>query len=148
MKDKTGLVMLVEDNVDHAELVKRTLAEHGFLNRIHHVLDGQSALDYLFRRGAYANPIDSPRPDVILLDLRLPRIDGLEVLRTLKESAELRQIPIVVLTTSRAERDITQAYLHHANSYLVKPIGYEAFKALMDDLRTYWLDWNTRPLLP
>ncbi len=137
------LVMLVEDNVDHAELVRRTLAEHRVVNQIRHLTDGQSALDYLFRRGEYADAASSPRPHVILLDLRLPRIDGLEVLKTIKESEELRPIPIVVLTTSEAERDVARAYNNHANSYLVKPVGFTEFSKLMEDFGLYWLGWNT-----
>ncbi len=141
------LVMLVEDNPDHAELIMRTLADHRVANKIIHFTDGQAVLDYLFRRGEYADPNISPRPHVILLDLRLPRVDGLEVLRVVKESSELCVIPVVVLTTSEAERDVVRAYNHHVNSYLVKPVGYEEFTKLMDDLGFYWLGWNTHPRL-
>jgi CheY-like chemotaxis protein len=140
------LVMLVEDNLDHAELVMRTLADHRVANRIIHFTDGQSALDYLFRRGEYADP-PGARPHVILLDLRLPRVDGIQVLQAIKESPELRQIPVVVLTTSETEKDIARAYYNHANSYLVKPVGYEEFVKLMQDLGFYWLSWNTLPQL-
>ena len=140
------LVMLVEDNLDHAELVMRTLADHRVANRIIHFTDGQSALDYLFRRGEYADP-PGARPHVILLDLRLPRVDGIEVRQAIKASPELRQIPVVVLTTSEAEKDIARAYYNHANSYLVKPVGYEEFVKLMQDLGFYWLSWNTPPQL-
>jgi len=140
------LVMLVEDNLDHAELVMRTLADHRVANRIIHFTDGQSALDYLFRRGEYAGP-PGARPHVILLDLRLPRVDGIEVLQAIKESPELRQIPVVVLTTSETEKDIARAYYNHANSYLVKPVGYDEFVKLMQDLGFYWLSWNTYPQL-
>ena len=139
------LVMLVEDNADHAELVMRTLAEHRVANRIRHLADGQAALDYLFNRGPYADPVENPRPHVILLDLRLPRVDGLEVLKRIKETEELRRIPVIILTTSEADRDVTRAYDHHANSYLVKPVGYEEFSELMEDLGFYWLGWNTNP---
>jgi CheY-like chemotaxis protein len=142
---KPILVMLVEDNVDHAELVIRTLEEHRIANRVHHFLDGQSALDYLFRRGEYTDRPSSPLPHVILLDLRLPRVDGIDVLKTIKESDKLKTIPVVVLTTSEAEKDVTRAYNNHANSYLVKPVGFEEFKMLMDDLGFYWLGWNTNP---
>ena len=139
------LVMLVEDNADHAELVIRTLEEHRIANRVKHFLDGQTALDYLFRRGEFTNPATAHRPHVILLDLRLPRVDGIDVLRAIKEDDELKSIPIVVLTTSEAEKDVTKAYYNHANSYLVKPVGFEEFKKLMDDLGFYWLGWNTHP---
>ena len=139
------LVMLVEDNVDHAELVIRTLEEHRIANRVKHFLDGQTVLDYLFHRGDFIDPASAPRPHVILLDLRLPRVDGIDVLRAIKEDDELKSIPVVVLTTSEAEKDVTKAYYNHANSYLVKPVGFEEFKKLMDDLGFYWLGWNTHP---
>jgi CheY-like chemotaxis protein len=139
------LVMLVEDNPDHAELVMRTLAEHRIVNQVRHFVDGQDALDYMFREGKYADPATSPRPHVILLDLRLPRVDGLEVLKRLKESEELRKIPVVVLTTSEAEKDMVRAYSNHVNSYLVKPVGYGEFSRLMEDLGFYWLSWNKCP---
>jgi CheY-like chemotaxis protein len=139
------LVMLVEDNVDHAELVIRTLEEHRIANRVRHFLDGQSALDYLFQRGEFLNRTDNARPHVILLDLRLPRVDGIDVLKTIKEDEHLKTIPVVVLTTSEAEKDVAKAYYNHANSYLVKPVGFDEFKRLMDDLGFYWLSWNTNP---
>ena len=82
---------------------------------------------------------------MILLDLRLPRVDGMEVLKTIKEDADLKSIPVVVLTTSEAEKDVAKAYYNHANSYLVKPVGFDEFKRLMDDLGFYWLSWNTNP---
>jgi CheY-like chemotaxis protein len=139
------LVMLVEDNADHAELVIRTLEEHRIANRVRHFLDGQSALDYLFHRGGFSNPAENARPHVILLDLRLPRVDGIDVLKAIKEDDHLKSIPVVVLTTSEAEKDVAKAYYNHANSYLVKPVGFEEFKQLMDDLGFYWLSWNTNP---
>jgi len=145
MTDEPVLVMLVEDNVDHAELVIRTLEEHRIANKVRHFLDGQSALDYLFQRGEYKDPAESVRPHMILLDLRLPRVDGIDVLKTIKENDKLKSIPVVVLTTSEAERDVTKAYYNHANSYLVKPVGFEEFKQLMDDLGVYWLSWNITP---
>jgi len=139
------LVMLVEDNIDHAELVIRTMEEHRITNKVRHFLDGQSALDYLFHRGEYSEFTDPHRPHVILLDLRLPRVDGIDVLKAIKEDAELKSIPVVVLTTSEAEKDVAKAYYNHANSYLVKPVGFEDFKKLMDDLGFYWLGWNINP---
>ncbi len=145
MKGEPIMVMLVEDNPDHAELVMRTMEAHRIPNRIHHFIDGQTALDYLFRRGEFSNPSACPRPQVILLDLRLPLIDGLQVLEIIKKDDELKTIPVIILTTSEAEKDVTRAYDHHANSYLVKPLGYEEFKKLMDDLGFYWLGWNMQP---
>ncbi len=139
------LVMLVEDNLDHAELVMRSFEEHRIPNKIRHFTDGQSALDYLARHGEFIDPHSSPRPDLILLDLRLPRVDGLDVLRFIKEDEILKSIPVVILTTSEAEKDINETYSNHANSYLVKPLGFEDFHKLMDDLGTYWLGWNKHP---
>ena len=139
------LIMLVEDNVDHAELVVRTLDEHKIKNKVHHFLDGQSALDYLFHRGEYSETAKHPRPHMILLDLRLPRVDGIDVLKQIKEANELKSIPVVVLTTSDAQKDVARAYYNHANSYLVKPVGFEEFKKLMDEIGSYWLGWNTNP---
>jgi CheY-like chemotaxis protein len=139
------LVMLLEDNIDHSELVVRTLEDHLISNKVRHFLDGQSALDYLFRRGEFSEATETQRPQVILLDLRLPRVDGIDVLKAIKEDADLKSIPVVVLTTSEAEKDVAKAYYNHANSYLVKPVGFEDFKKLMDDLGFYWLGWNVNP---
>jgi DNA-binding response OmpR family regulator len=138
-------IMLVEDNADHAELVIRTMENHHIANRIQHFLDGQTALDYLLRRGEYEDPASSPRPHLILLDLRLPRVDGLEVLQTVKATDEIKGIPTIILTTSEAEKDVARAYNNHANSYLVKPVGFEEFSKLMNDLGFYWLGWNAHP---
>jgi CheY-like chemotaxis protein len=146
MKGEPILVMLVEDNADHAELVIRTLEDHRIAIKVIHFLDGQTALDYLLRCHKYEEPETSPRPHMILLDLRLPGIDGLEVLRLIKEQDELNNIPVIILTTSEAEKDVARAYNNHVNSYLVKPVGYEEFSELMNDLGFYWLGWNTHPL--
>ncbi|MGE5463074.1 MAG: response regulator [Syntrophothermus sp.] len=145
MVGEPALVMLIEDNADHAELIIRTLEEHRIPNRVRHFLDGQMALDYLFQRGEFSNPANSPRPHVILLDLRLPRMDGIDILKAIKSDEKLKCIPVVVLTTSEAEKDVAKAYYHHANSYLVKPVGFEEFKQLMDNMGYYWLSWNTNP---
>jgi len=145
VKGEPLIILLVEDNPDHAELVKRSFQEHRMLNKIYHVSDGEAALDYLFRRGMYADPGTSPRPHVILLDLRLPKVDGLQVLGEIKTDEDLRLIPVVVLTTSEAEKDLARAYSHHANSYLVKPVDFGKFVQLMNDMGFYWLGWNRQP---
>jgi CheY-like chemotaxis protein len=147
MMGEPVFVMLVEDNDDHAELVMRTLADHRLANKIRRFDDGQTSLDYLFRQGEFSDPETTPRPHLILLDLRLPRLDGLDVLKAIKESPELRQIPVVILTTSETEQDVARAYLNYANSYLVKPLGFEEFFKMMSDLGFYWLGWNTHPQL-
>ena len=143
--DSPLTILLVEDNLPHAELVKRTLEAHQIAHRIYHVGDGEAALAYLFRQGEYADPATSPRPHVVLLDLRLPRLSGLEVLKAVRASRELHTVPVVVLTTSTAERDVVCAYEYHVNSYLVKPVDYAQFAQLMHDLCFYWLNWNYYP---
>lgn len=142
MDGEPVVILLVEDNEAHAELVLEALEEHRIVNETHHVEDGEAALDYLFRRGQYADEAKSPRPHVILLDLRLPKVDGLQVLREIKEDPGLKTIPVVVLTTSAAERDLAQAYEHHANSYIVKPVNFEVFVRMMNELGFYWLSLN------
>ena len=141
-------ILYVEDNDDHAELALRSMTEQPWGEAVHRVCDGEQALDYLMRRGQYADTATSPRPELILLDLRLPRIDGLEVLRRIKSDDALRRIPVVVLTTSDADKDIARAYDLHANSYLVKPIELDRFQALMNDLGLFWMAWNERPRQP
>ena len=146
MEGRPLRILLVEDNPDHAELVLRGLEDHHVGNDLVHVPDGEEALDYLFRRGRYGDPGLSPRPDLVLLDLRLPKVDGLEVLRQIKEApGEVGRLPVVILTTSQGETDLARAYDHHANSYLVKPLDFPRFTDLMRDLGYYWLVWNRRP---
>jgi len=147
MQNEPLLVLLVEDNPDHAELVIRNLAEHPVPNQVIHLTHGQAALDYLLRREDYANAALSPRPHIILLDLRLPRVDGLQVLQVIKTSENLRQIPVIILTTSDTEQDSTRAYHNYANSYLVKPLDYEQFRKLIQDIGFYWLSQNKPPHL-
>ncbi len=138
-------ILLVEDNPDHAELVMRSLESHPLTNKIHHLVDGEAALDYLFRRGAFDDAEKSPRPHVVLLDLGLPKIPGLDVLKEIRSAPELDEMPVVVLTTSKAEVDVAEAYKFSANSYLVKPHDFASFTELMQDLGSYWLGWNHLP---
>jgi len=145
MRGGPFLVMLVEDNPDHAELVIRILESHPIPNQIKHFSDGINVLDYLFRRGEYEKPESSPRPQLILLDLRLPRVDGLEVLFQIKEHPELKNIPVIILSTSETKKDVMSAYENRANSFLVKPAGLEEFSKLLNDLVNFWLGWNTLP---
>lgn len=145
VRDEPLTILLVEDNPDHTELIRRSFEKHRVANRICHVPDGEAAQDYLFRRAGYADPKKSPRPHVVLLDLRLPKVDGLEILREIKTSEELAKTPVVIITSSSADRDVTKAYEHHANSYVVKPLDWDHFNELMDDLGSYWLGWNHYP---
>lgn len=135
-------ILLVEDNPDHAEMVVRSFQEHGKPDAISHVVDGEEALDYLFRRGRFQDPATSPRPDLVLLDLRLPKVDGLEVLEAVKAAEGLRRVPVIVLTSSDSERDLLRAYDRYANSYLVKPVDFGKFIDLMDEIGLYWIGWN------
>lgn len=139
------LILLVEDDPAHAEITRRNLEDCDIPNRLRHVADGQEALDYLLRKGRYADPASSPRPHVILLDLRLPKVEGLEVLRRIKGTPELTAIPVVVLTTSAADRDILGAYASQASSYLVKPVDFEQFGQLLHTFSFYWLELNHYP---
>jgi CheY-like chemotaxis protein len=145
MKGQPIVILLVEDEPAHAEIVRRNLEGLRVANHIVHVPDGQAALDYLYRKGGYVDPGSSPVPELILLDLRLPKVDGLEVLRIVKSDERLSPIPVVILTTSAAEADITRAYSSKANSYLVKPVDIAQFVKLMETLGYYWLVWNETP---
>jgi two-component system response regulator len=141
MNKTSRLVLYVEDDLDHAELVRRSLARHTHGGSILHIEDGEAALDYLGRIDA--DTVD--RPGLILLDLRLPKVDGLEVLRTVKQNPRLSDIPVVVLTTSASDSDLQRAYAQNANSYLVKPEDFPALDELMKTLGSYWLYWNALP---
>ncbi len=138
-------ILLVEDNPDHAELVMRSLENHPVANKIHHLADGEAALDYLFQRGDLDDAGSCPRPDVVLLDLGLPKISGLDVLKEIRAARELDEMPVVILTTSKAESDVEEAHRLHANSYLVKPHDFKTFSDLMQDFGFYWLGWNHLP---
>ncbi len=131
--------LLVEDDDDHAHLVLRSLSASRVANRIDRVADGFEALSYLRQEGEFA---DCPRPDVILLDLKLPKVDGHDVLKAVKHDPHLSTIPVVVLTTSDAEADRLRAYELRANSYLVKPVDFDRFHKLVNDLGLYWGVWN------
>ncbi len=137
-------ILLVEDNLSHAKLVRRGLANHKIENDITHVSDGEQALDYLYQRGPFSEKEDSPQPQLVLLDLRLPKIDGVEVLKQVKNDSNLKHIPIVILTTSERRDDLAAAYLNYANSYLVKPTNLDDFKDLLYELGIYWLGCNKK----
>jgi CheY-like chemotaxis protein len=145
MNGEPLLVLLVEDDAAHAEIARRNLSNSRVANRVVHVSDGQQALDYLFHEGEFADAAANPRPHVVLLDLRLPKVDGLEVLRRVREREDLKGLPVVVLTTSEAEIDIARAYANLASSYLVKPVDFDKFRSLMDTFGYYWLAWNRYP---
>lgn len=138
-------ILLVEDNPTDVELTLDALGRHHLANRIHVVRDGAEALDFLLPTGTVAprSAVDGPR--VILLDLKLPKVDGLEVLRRLKADPRTRSIPVVALTSSREERDIVESYRRGANSYIVKPVDFERFSEAMRQVGLYWLLLNEPP---
>ena len=127
-------ILHVEDDPAHADLVRFGFAEHRLANEIRHVDTGPRALDYLFRRGEFEDPASSPLPDVVLLDLRLPGIDGLEVLQEIRaaEDEALKNLPVVILTTSEADRDRLKAYESLISGYVVKPFGFDSFASVLD----------------
>jgi two-component system, chemotaxis family, response regulator Rcp1 len=129
-------ILLVEDNPGDVDLTKEALERAKVANRLQVVEDGAEALDFLFRRGAYA---DACRPDIILLDLNLPKKDGREVLSEIKADQELADIPVVVLTTSQAEEDIVRAYRLHANCYITKPVDFRQFLRVVEAIEDFWL---------
>ncbi len=144
MNDEPLEILLVEDNPDDVELTLRALRGRNLANRVKVVADGVQALEYL-RPEDDAHPPDDGYPKLVLLDLKLPRLDGLEVLRRLKASPATRTIPVVVLTSSREERDLIESYKLGANSYIVKPVDFEQFTAAVGELGFYWLLLNKVP---
>lgn len=138
-------ILLVEDNPGDVRLTREALQEARVLNRLHVVSDGVEAVDFLKHRGRHT---DAPRPELILLDLNLPRKDGREVLAEIKDDPELKRIPVVVLTTSRAEEDIVRSYNLHANAYVAKPVGMPEFLEAVRSLENFWLAVVTLPNNP
>jgi CheY-like chemotaxis protein len=145
MKGEPLVILLVEDDPAHVEIIQRTFGESRLANRLISVEDGQAALDYIYRKGEYNDDVKFPMPNLILLDLRLPKVDGLAVLKTVKSDHTLSNIPVVILTTSSAETDMVKAYALHANSYLVKPVDFNQFNKLMNTFGYYWVVWNQYP---
>jgi two-component system response regulator len=132
-------ILLVEDNPQDAELMIRSLKKTHVANPIFHVEDGAEALDFLYCRGSYADRNSSNVPKVVFLDLKLPKVSGLEVLRQIKADIKLRSLPIVVVTSSREDPDVKAAYELGVNSYVVKPVAFDSFVETMKNLGYYWL---------
>lgn len=139
-------VLLVEDNSTDAELAIRALKKSNFANKLVWVKDGAAALDFVFARGEYAGRNAQAGPRVILLDLRLPKVDGMEVLRQVKDNPATRAIPVVVLTSSKEDRDVAESYRLGVNSYISKPVEFEAFAKVVSELGLYWLLVNRPPV--
>jgi len=137
-KAKPSIILLVEDDRGSQELTRRALDEGKIRNDLRIVEDGEEALAYLFRRGKYKDPATSPRPDLLLLDLNLPRVDGREVLEQIRADSKLRRMAVVVLTTSRQEEDILRSYELGCNSFITKPVDINQFIRVIQALERYW----------
>lgn len=145
MSDNKIEILLVEDNPHDAELTIRSLRKVNLANKLIHVKDGAEALDFIFARGAYAYRKVENRPKVILLDIKMPKVDGIEVLRQIKLNDSTRIIPVVIMTSSREEQDIIKSYNLGVNSYVVKPVDFEGFAKAVSELGFYWLMINQAP---
>jgi CheY-like chemotaxis protein len=138
LNGRPAIILLAEDDPGDQELTRRALEEGAMCNELHIVTDGEAALDYLFRRGKYQNPATSPRPDLLLLDLNMPKVDGRQVLKRVRADTDLRRLAVVVLTTSQHEEDIIRTYDLGANSYITKPLELRQFMQVIQALETYW----------
>ncbi|OJH41275.1 response regulator [Cystobacter ferrugineus] len=138
-------ILLVEDNPDDVDLTRRAFRRAGLTQPMEVVEDGVEALDYLFARGAHAHRAGEPLPALVLLDLKLPRLDGHEVLRQIRADARTRFLPVVILTSSDEEKDLVESYSHGCNSYVRKPVSYNEFVEAARQLGVYWLVLNRAP---
>jgi CheY-like chemotaxis protein len=138
-------ILLVEDNPNDAELTLRALKKYNLANNVVVVTDGEEALDFVFVRGAYSHRDIHNGPRVVLLDLKLPKVDGLDVLKAMKGDPRTKIIPVVVLTSSKEEKDIVSSYQLGVNSYIVKPVDFDKFADAVKDLGFYWLLLNQSP---
>jgi CheY-like chemotaxis protein len=135
-------ILLVEDNINDAELAMRALRKNHIANNLIHLKDGAEALDFLFGRGNYSERNINNKPKVILLDLKMPKVDGIEVLKQIKQTEETKVIPVVILTSSKENPDVEKAYALGANSYIVKPVEFENFRTAVAEIGMYWLLQN------
>jgi chemotaxis family two-component system response regulator Rcp1 len=140
--EKPPEILLVEDNQDDIFFMKNALKQASIDSNLHIVRDGFEALDFLYKKDKYSN---SPRPELILLDINLPRKDGIEVLKEIKNNPELRAIPVIILTSSKDSEDINKAYNHYANSYINKPVGIGGLVRMANIIRDYWTETVTLP---
>ncbi len=146
MQNREIEILLVEDNMDDAELAILALRRRNIANSLVHLGNGAEALDFLFGKGKYAGRNIYNKPKVILLDLKMPKVDGLEVLKEIKANEETKTIPVVILTSSKENPDIEHAYLLGANSYMVKPVEFDNFTQAVAEIGMYWLLYNHPPV--
>jgi two-component system response regulator len=142
MNDNRVEILLVEDNPHDAEMTIRTLKKIHLANRLIHLKDGAEALDFIFSRGAYTSRSINDKPKVILLDIKMPKVDGIEVLRQIKSNPDTKTIPVVIMTSSKEEQDIITSYNLGVNSYVVKPVDFDGFAKAISELGFYWLITN------
>src|SRR5437763_10507574 len=145
MAEEQVEILLAEDNAEDAEMTMRALRRNNLANQLHWVKDGAEALDYLFCRGQYVGRDPSRPPKLVLLDIKMPKIDGIEVLRRLKQDDATRAIPVVVMTSSNEERDVLESYRLGVNSYIVKPVQFDQFIETVAKIGLYWLLTNRVP---
>lgn len=138
-------ILLVEDNVQDIEITQRAFAKGRMRNELAVVRDGEEAIDYLYHRGKYQDPATSPRPGMILLDLNLPKVGGLEVLKQIKKDDQLKQIPVIVLTVSQREEDVVRSYDLGVNTYIQKPVEFDNFMRVVNAVHEYWILIATLP---
>jgi CheY-like chemotaxis protein len=147
VRESTLNILIIEDEEAHAELTKRAIRKAGYAGQIDVVTDGEAALDYLHNRGNYKDKEIYSLPVLVLLDIKLPGIDGIEVLKRIKQDPKLKRIPVIMLTTSAREQDIARSYNHYANSYLTKPVGFKEFEDKVKQIGIYWTVLNVPPAL-
>lgn len=138
-------ILLIEDNPNDVELTLHALRKHHLANHIHVINDGEEAVEYIFCKGKYADRDQFQTPKVIFLDLKLPKVDGIEILKMIKNDPRTKKIPVIILTSSKEERDIMTSYESGANSFIVKPVNFENFVTSIGDLGLYWLVLNESP---
>jgi len=147
MKHHEVEILLIEDNADEAELTIRGLKKYNLANKLMHIDDGEDALEFIFSRGKYSGNGGPLQPKLILLDLKLPKVDGLQILREIKSHDATKAIPVAVLTSSKEEKDIIESYKLGVNSYIVKPVNFESFTKAVSELGLYWVILNQSPHL-
>lgn len=145
MENEDIQILLVEDSKSDAALTIRALKKHNLANNLIHLIDGAQALDFIFGKGEYASRNIEIKPKVIFLDIKMPKISGLEVLKIIKSDEKTRMIPVVMMTSSKEEKDIMESHQLGVNSYVVKPLGFENFSKTIVDLGLYWLGVNNTP---
>lgn len=138
-------ILLVEDNVHDAELTIRALLKSGITNPLLHVKDGEEAINFMYGKGHYSNKNANDLPKLILLDLKMPKVDGIEVLRVLKGDEHLKKVPVVLLTSSKEDKDVKECYSCGVNSYIVKPVDFDSYKKSVTSVAFYWLTLNQLP---